>query len=149
VTGFSIDTSLEDDKVATDIPNFMRYFFANQLFQKIPDIIHPEKIYGIYSNLDVYNNFKFTIAYETQHLEKTPDGLDMHIIPPRNYAVFEAHGPMPEKLVNTWHYIYGNWLPNSIYERESGIDFEVYEQSSLIGENAKVDIYIPLKIVKE
>ncbi|MCP3874200.1 MAG: AraC family transcriptional regulator, partial [Desulfobacteraceae bacterium] len=118
VTGFSIDTSLEDDKVATDIPNFMRYFFANQLFQKIPDIIHPEKFYGIYSNLDVYNNFKFTIAYETQHLEKTPDGLDMHIIPPRNYAVFEAHGPMPEKLVNTWHYIYGNWLPNSIYERE-------------------------------
>ncbi len=147
VTGFSINTGLEDDQAAEDIPGFMNHFFSNQLFQHIPGIIHPEKFYGIYSNLDVHNNFKFTIAYETDQPKNVPGTLDMHVIPPRNYAVFEARGPLPEKVVSTWHYIYGNWLPNSEYQRESGIDFEIYDQRTLEGKDAAVDIYIPLKIV--
>ncbi len=149
VSGFSINTSLEDNRVAMDIPRFWDHFITNNLLEKIPGIINPDKIYGIYSNLDVHNNFRFTIAYETGNLKKTPEGIDMHVIPPRNYAVFATGGPMPEKLVNTWHYIYGNWLPNSTYERESGVDFEMYDYGFSRGRNARVDVYIPLKIVDE
>lgn len=148
VTGFSINTSLEENRVARDIPGFMDHFFRNSLFEKIPGVIHPERFYGIYSNLDVHNNFKFTIAYETGNLVNISDDMDMHVIPPRNYAVFEAAGSLPEKLENTWHYIYGNWLPNSNYEREFGIDFEVYDEQALMGEDARVEIYIPLKIIE-
>ena len=77
-----------------------------------------------------------------------PPGLEQHVIPPRNYVVFTARGRMPEKLVNAWHYIYGNWLPNSPYEREKGVDFEVYDTEMLTENSGSVDIYIPLKIVK-
>ncbi len=151
VSGFSIDTSLEGDRVATDIPRFFEEFFSNRYMEKIPGIVNPGTFYGIYTNLDVHNNFTFTIGYETNDIKKLSDTSDLplvtHQIPPRNYAVFTAKGDMPEKLVNIWHYIYGNWLPNSTYERETGIDFEVYDQR-YNDETPEVDIYIPLKIVK-
>ncbi|NOX32875.1 MAG: AraC family transcriptional regulator [Deltaproteobacteria bacterium] len=149
MTGFGINTTLENDQVATDIPAFMDNFFINKKSGEIPGIIKPEIFYGIYSNLDVHNNFRFTIAYETKPLKQVPEELEQHVIPPRNYAVFTATGPMPEKLVNAWHYIYGNWLPNSPYERETGIDFEVYDTRTLQENIASVDIYIPLKIVQQ
>ncbi len=151
VTGFSIDTSLEDDRAATDIPQFFDEFFSSQYVEKIPGIMNFERFYGIYTNLDVHNNFTFTIGYETKIMnhsiveEKKP--LVTHTVPPRNYAVFIAKGAMPEKLVKTWHYIYGNWLPNSKYERKKGIDFEVYDQRFFDESFPEVDIYIPLKIV--
>jgi AraC family transcriptional regulator len=155
VSGFSIDTGLEDDRVTRDIPHFFEDFFSRQMTEKIPGIKNPGTFYGIYTNLDVHNNFKFTIGYETGELNNLSydpadpaDQLDTHVIPPRNYAVFTAKGVMPEKLVNTWHYIYGNWLPNSIYERETGLDFEVYDYRFSNGPDSEVDIYIPLKIIK-
>jgi AraC family transcriptional regulator len=147
VSGFGIDTTLENDQVAHDIPGFMETFFARNLTEKIPGIINPRVFYGIYSNLDYENNFRFTIAYETGSQEKLPQGLERHLIPPRNYAVFTANGPMPESQVDAWHYIYGNWLPNSPYEREKGVDFEVYDTEKITETTGSVDIYIPLKIV--
>ena len=147
VTGFGIDTSLEDNRVDRDIPGFMDTFFARNMAEEIPAIINPSVFYGIYSNLDDHNNFRFTISFETGHIKDLPESLEQHVIPPRNYAVFTAEGPMPEKLVNAWHYIYGNWLPNSPYEREKGVDFELYDIGKLREKSGSVDIYIPLKIV--
>jgi AraC family transcriptional regulator len=88
VSGFSGNTSLEDNRVARDIPGLWDHFINYNLLEKIPGIINPGKFYG-------------------------------------------------------------NWLPNSIYERESGIDFEVHDNRSSLGENTGVDIYIPLKIVDQ
>ena len=149
VTGFGIDTSLEEDRVADDIPGFMEEFFSGNRAQQIPGIINPNLFYGIYSNLDAHNNFRFSIAYETAPLKDLPKGMEQHRISPRNYAVFTAKGPIPEKLVNAWHYIYGSWLPNSNYEREKGIDFEAYDTAKLGETSGSVDIYIPLKIVQQ
>ncbi len=149
VTGFGIDTTLENDQVAKDIPAFMDRFFSKDLNETIPGVMKPNIFYGIYSNLDFHNNFRFTIAYETKQLKSLPKGMEQYVIPPRDYAVFTATGPVPEKLINAWQYIYGNWLPNSFYEREKGFDFEVYDSRELKETAGSVDIYIPLKIVQQ
>ncbi len=149
VTGFKIETSLENNRAATDIPLFWNSFFEKKLFEKIPDIKGDKGLFGIYSNLDFQNNFDFAICCQVDTLKQIPADLYTLEIPARNYAVFTAKGKMPEKLVNTWHYIYGNWLPNSIYEREKGIDFESYSPDFGQTTESSVDIYIPLKIVGE
>lgn len=147
VIGFGIDTTLENDRATTDIPAFMELFFSRNMAKDIPGIINPEIFYGVYSNLDIHNNFRFSIAFETKPVNGFPGNMEHHTIPAGNYAVFTANGPMPEKLVNAWHYIYGNWLLNSPYEREIGVDFEVYDSADFEEGTGCVDIYIPVKIV--
>ena len=149
VAGFSIHTSLEDNKIAKDIPDLWDTFFTNKLYEKIPDIVNYDQYYGIYSDLDFHNNFTFAICYEINNPKKIPPDMYKNIIAPGNYAVFTAKGKMPEALINTWHYIYGNWLPNSKYERNKGIDFELYDNTFKSDDYSEVDIYIPLKIIKE
>lgn len=64
--------------------------------------------------------------------DRSPAGNGM--VPPRwNINV-------PEKLVNAWYYIYGNWLPNSPYERELGVDFECYHQKT-----GQISIYVGIQ----
>lgn len=148
VTGFGIDTTLEEERNERDIPAFITQVFDRKLTDQIPGIINPDIFYGIYSNLDVHNNFRFSLAFETEETGTIASSMDRYVIPPRNYVVFSANGPLPEKLVNAWHYIYGNWLPNSPYKREKGFDFETYDTAKTDGKTGSVDIYIPLKIVK-
>ena len=149
VAGFSIHTSLEDDRAAKDIPILWETFFKNKLYEKIAGVINPDVFYGVYSDLDFNNNFTFAICYEINNLKDIPTDMYQNIIAPGNYAVFTAKGKMPEKLVNTWHYIYGNWLPNSKYERNHGIDFELYNNAFMQTDYSEVDIYIPLKIIQD
>ena len=149
VAGFSIQTSLEDNKAAKDIPNLWDSFFKTRLYKKIVGIVNPDQFYGIYSDLDFHNNFTFAICFEIKNLKTIAQDMYKNIIAPGNYVVFTAKGKMPETLVNTWHYIYGNWLPNSKYDRNKGIDFELYNNAFKPDDYSEVDIYIPLKIIEE
>lgn len=143
--GIKIETSLENNRSAVDIPALWETFHKNAIHERIPGKVNPEVYYGLYTNLDYYNNFSFVICSQVESLDSIPDGMFGKTLPATSYAVFTAKGPLPEKLINTWRYIYANWFPNSDYERNKSDDFERYDERSHDPENPSVDIYIPIK----
>ena len=66
------------------------------------------------------------------------------IIPEAEYAVFTAIGKMPDSIQNTTKYIHREWLPKSKYQHAGSPEFELYDERSGDGENAEVDIYVPI-----
>jgi AraC family transcriptional regulator len=77
------------------------------------------------------------------------EGLEAKIIPGGKYAIFLHKGPY-EKLIQTYSYIYNQWLVNSKYSlSDDKTCFEIYlnrDPRRTKPENLKTQIYIPVII---
>ena len=74
-----------------------------------------------------------------------PEALAQPPLRPGKYAVFTHRGSL-EKLLQTYQYIYGTWLPSSGQRLDDRDDFEVYERKVLAMEDPEneVKLYIPV-----
>ena len=74
----------------------------------------------IYPNTSFYQNFDPTQAFEkwaaiaVSKIEEIPEGMETLALPKGEYAVFHYKGK-PSEVMETFKYIYGEWLPNSEY----------------------------------
>lgn len=70
--------------------------------------------------------FYFMIAVEVP--PDTPDtgDLEQYTVPASRWAVFEAHGPVPDALVAVEIYAFTEWLPASGYVHAPAPEMEVY-----------------------
>lgn len=89
--------------------------------------------------------FEKWAAVEVPDFSQVPDGMEAFILQGGLYAVFLYKGKASD-FAETFHYIFGNWLPNSLYEVDRRPHFE------LIGANYKnddpdseEDIWIPIR----
>ena len=53
-------------------------------------------------------------------------GMERHVVPATDWAVFEAHGEMPGALVAAEMYAFTEWLPASGYVHAPAPEMEVY-----------------------
>jgi predicted transcriptional regulator YdeE len=75
-------------------------------------------------------------------VEQLPEGAVLRVAPAAEYAVFDC---TVSTIGATWQAAYGQWLPASDYELDTGaFDFEFYPPHSGEGE-MKVEIWIPVK----
>ena len=79
-------------------------------------------------SVDIYDDPHFFIdfnplkefekwAAEVSHFDEVPDEMDRLVVPQGQYAVFQYKGK-PSEAQKTFQYIYGVWLPGSIYEMD-------------------------------
>ncbi|MEW9122488.1 MAG: AraC family transcriptional regulator [Thermotaleaceae bacterium] len=72
------------------------------------------------------------------------DNLAQLEVPPSTWAVFEAIGPFPDALQDTWGRIYSEWFPSSNYEIAEGPEILWNEDKDLTSPNFKSEIWIPI-----
>lgn len=97
---------------------------------------------GFCFGYDEEGNNDYMVAAET--LEESVEGMQLYTVPKSTWLVFEAIGPLPKKLGETWKRIYGEFLPQSVYTQSALPTIEVYFGNDTSAEDYKVEIWIPV-----
>lgn len=89
--------------------------------------------------------FSVMVGSPVPDFRNLPEALAQTTLRPGKYAVFTHRGSL-EKLLQTYQYIYGTWLPSSGQWLDDRDDFEVYERKVLAMEDPEneVKLYIPV-----
>lgn len=88
---------------------------------------------------------RFYACFTTGENIKPTGPFGIHTIKPGQYAVFTHRGAY-RRLIDTYYYIYIDWLPGSGYETRGAMSFEKYLNSpSQVKESELItEIYIPV-----
>ena len=91
------------------------------------------------------NRFIKWAAIEVSGAENIPENMDLFRLSGGLYAVFHYVGD-PRYGAQTFQYIYGTWLPNSVYELDNRPHFEILgEKYRNNSPDSEEDIWIPIK----
>lgn len=117
--------------------------------EEIENVINPNEMLGIsYDGEQMDDDYLFfhLVGYEVSEIQIIPEGLTYVVIPPHQYAKFTHKGEI-DKLMDTYNYIYGEWMATSGYEiDEDFYEIELYDQRFKMGQpDSEFDIYIPIK----
>ena len=119
-------------------------------------IINPESgdLYSIqiypadfnFENFDLNAEFEKWAGMAVCDLSHTPEGMVSMILPAGLYAVFIHKGRASEGE-RTFNYIFGTWLPQSLYEVDSRPHFELLgDKYKHEEDDSEEEIWIPLKL---
>lgn len=98
-----------------------------------------------FQQFNPHATFQKWAAAEVGDFYNVPHGFDSFILPEGMYAVFNYIGDA-SKAADSFMYIFGTWLPNSIYELDNRPHFEVlgdkYKNNDPASEE---EIWIPIR----
>lgn len=139
VIGVPIKTS--NKQFQEEAPLLWQRFFTEDLAEEIPNQVddHLIAVYTEYEG-DYTQPFTYLLGRQVSHLEDIPKGMIGIEIEESPYAVFTAHGPFPDAMVQKWHTIW-----ESDIDRSYTTDFEIYPPDFDQEEAPKIKIYIALK----
>ena len=84
-------------------------------------------------------------AVEVSDFNSIPLGMNTFILESGSYAVFDYKGSSTDSHI--YQYIYGTWLPASIYELDSKPHFEILgEKYKNNDPDSEEEIWIPIKL---
>ena len=105
----------------------------------------------VYDNSLDFNNFNQETVFEKWALIEVADfntipiEMERYILPGGLYAVF-LHMGAANKGYKTFQYIFGTWLPNSMYTLDNRPHFEILgEKYKNEDPNSEEEIWIPIK----
>ncbi len=145
IIGISMRLSLNKNKVV----QLWRAFIPrkNEIINRIKHDLISASMYSKdhFLNFDTTRIFKKWAAIEVSNFDHIPEGMETTIIPGGLYAVFQYRGLSTDPSI--FHYIYGTWIPNSIYELDHRPHFEIlgkkYKNNDLDSEE---EIWIPISV---
>ena len=89
--------------------------------------------------------FEKWATVEVSTFPAVPSGMESYSLQGGKYAVFIHNGPA-NAFARTMRHIFGEWLPNSAYERDNREHFEILpEDYSPVDPNAKEEVWVPIK----
>lgn len=140
LSGISIRTSNSEQSqsVKKNIGDLWRDFFGQDLANKITNKLPDSPIYGAYSayESDATGQFTATVAVSVSAASATFDTIE---VSGGRYLVFEAHGAIPQSVIETWGKIWPFFGASTEWKRRYAEDFEVYRNSDA------VEIYISVE----
>ena len=90
-------------------------------------------------------NFKKWAVVEVSSDETVPDGMKRYLLAGGQYAIFLHKGPAslwPQSM----QYIYGTWLPESLFELDDREHFEILPEGyDPMDSEAEEEIFIPIR----
>jgi len=143
VIGITVRTTNKDGQAMQDLGKLWGQFFAENVFEKIPNKQSGE-ILSIYTDYKSNYTEEYTtiIGVPVTTLDEIPEGLTGREFQPEHFQKFTAKGAMPAAVGNCWMDI---WQRDEELNRKYSYDFEVYGEKSQQGDNSEVDIYIATK----
>lgn len=147
IIGNSIRTNFTNNKTAELWKLFLPH--RSKVLHTINQHLISVQVNGSDFNIHHFNPhtvFEKWAGVEVNHFENVPENMETLIIPPGLYAVF-LHKGLPSEGHKTFQYIYGTWLPESIYEYDYRPQFEILdERYSNTNPSSEEEIWIPIKI---
>jgi AraC family transcriptional regulator len=146
--GYELKTRNIDGENNREIPKFWQHYIQNNLRAKIPNPLNKNEL-GLCTDYNMTTGeFVYIIGMEVAEGTPAPEGLTYRSFPEKEYAVFTTPKATEENfsstIQSTWVEIYLKWFPDSGYEQEGTLEFELYDERCL-GNEKQIDIYIPVK----
>lgn len=143
--GFSTETSLADDKT---------FSIWNKLMPRLKETknlvsadLFSLQIYDFksFKNFTPNTIFKKYALVEVKNYDFIPDGFEKFNVQEGNYAVFLHKGTSAE-FYKTNQYIFGEWLPNSVYQLDDRPHFAIMGDKYFGHENpeSEEEVWIPI-----
>lgn len=150
IIGYELKTKNEDGQNNKDIPKFWQQYMQNQLGSKIPNPVYKNVELGMCTDFSPdTGEFIYVIGMEVKEGTPPPEGMVYKSFPELEYAVFTTpksnEGSFTSSIQSTWNYIFTEWFPQSGYEHNGAVEFELYDERCYGSENKEMDIYIPVK----
>ncbi|MCF7910968.1 MAG: AraC family transcriptional regulator [Candidatus Cloacimonetes bacterium] len=96
-------------------------------------------------DFDENTEFAYIAGMIVKNFTEVPEGMETLEIPAQKYAVATHKGPL-DKLHDTYHYLYAEWLKDSDYEFCPSAEIEWYDDRFIFNSpESEFDIYIPVK----
>lgn len=105
--------------------------------------VYPPSFDFTFSNLNA--EFEKWAAVEVANFDLIPDEMETFILEGGLYAIFDYKGPGNDPQI--FQYIFGTWLPNSIYTIDNRPHFEVLgEKYKNNDPTSEEEIWIPIRL---
>ena len=144
IVGIECRTSNSPEDGPVDIPQLWGRFYSEDIISKIPNKIANEVIalYCDYES-DYTQPYSLVIGCAVSSLDNIPEGMVAKTIPAGSYAVFNAIGEYPTRLMETWGIIWQTEL-----KRTYTGDYEFYGEK-FTGSPKEVEVYIAIEADSE
>ena len=115
------------------IPALWGRFHSEGIAEKVPDRAGDSPVYGVYSayESDASGPYDLTLGVSVRAVPRAP-GFETVEIGGSDYLVFEARGPMPQIVIDTWGAIWEYFADDAPFERKYTTDFEVYRGADFV-----------------
>lgn len=144
VMGMEVHTTnqRESNPTTAEIPKLWNHFLEEQLWLDIPDPVHPQVRYGVYTDYttDHLGEYAAIVATEVSSIDNPPESMVGLAIPAGEYLVFSAIGISPEAIIQTWQQICDYFASGTSYQRAFTTDFECHDS-----QQEQIRIYIAVK----
>ncbi|MEJ8758633.1 GyrI-like domain-containing protein [Pontibacter sp. H259] len=148
LVGLQIYTSLADDNTVAMWQQFMPR--RNEIEAGVDELLYSVQVFN--GGLDIEEFTPRTVfekwaTREVNDFEGIPKGMNSFTLPAGLYAVFIYKG-VTSAFFEAAQYIYGSWLPDSVYELDDRPHFDVMGEKYLGPNNpeSEEEIWIPVKL---
>ncbi|MBY6037616.1 AraC family transcriptional regulator [Fictibacillus nanhaiensis] len=148
IIGYDLKTRNTDGENNREIPKFWQHYIQNNLGAKIPSPLNKNEL-GLCTDYNTTTGeFVYMIGMEVAQGTQPPEGMSYRSFPEMEYAVFTTpkatEENFPSSIQATWVEIFSKWFPDSGYEHDGTVEFELYDERC-VGKEKQIDIYIPVK----
>lgn len=145
--GRLVNTSFANDKTAELWRSFSP-LVANLRRRKSKELfslqVYPDTTF--FSSFNPQTQFTKWALAEIEQEADCPEELELFYLPAGLYAVFIYKGN-PHQGANFFRYIFGTWLPSSVYELDNRPHFEIIgEKYKNNQDDSEEEIWIPVKL---
>jgi AraC family transcriptional regulator len=162
VAGYGIKTNITGGTYTKDIASFWSNYNGENLENKMYKILNPTKHgeVGLCVPLSEDGNAIYLLGIIVDDFSRVEENMLTVEVPEAEYAVFTTN---PVNTINdkeqkkfakiiagTWRYIFEDWFKDSEYVYdESKLDFEFYDERCHHRQDTVMDIYVPIKKVRD
>ena len=140
VIGIETRTTNRDEiaPATAKIPALWGRFFQEGIAEGIPNRKPGGFTIGAYTNYESDDTGLYTLLVgpEVTSIESIPSGMTSLIIPAGEFMVFNARGPMPKALIDTWLFIWNYFRDGASHSRLYSTDYEVHRSAE------RVDVHV-------
>ncbi len=135
-----IETRTSNSNAQIDIPEIWGRFYSENIKEKIPNKISDD-VLSLYTEYESDHTGPYTLVLccKVKDFSEIPEGMVSKTIPASDYAVFNAKGKIPEKLIETWQYIWSSDIPRTY----TG-DFDLHPAVDSSSE-PETEVYVAIK----
>ncbi len=104
---------------------------------------------GVCAEMDpATKQFTYLIAIETpSDRSGLPAGCRDVAVPASTWGIFDAVGPLPGSIQQTWGRVFSEWFPSSGWEHADAPDLEIYPEGDTSSPSYVCQVWVPLRKV--
>lgn len=149
VVGKEIRTATKDGANLRRIPEFWSECHKNSYLERLGPLaakaeVTGNVILGLCADFAPdMSEFTYVIGAEGQSRDAT-EGEATREVPALTWAVFEAHGAIPDSVQTVWAQIWSEFFESAPYVHGEGPDLELYPDGNPMQPDYRCEVWVPV-----